>query len=54
MVRVIVDRTSARATASVCPRCRRGRAGDDDLLRWKEEVDETRRAALEDGVNVCR
>ena len=27
--------------------------GDDDLLRWKEEVDESRRAALEDAVNVC-
>jgi ferredoxin len=27
--------------------------GDDDLLRWKEEVDESRRAELEDAVNVC-
>jgi ferredoxin len=27
--------------------------GDDDLLQWKEEVDESRRAALEDAVNVC-
>ena len=27
--------------------------GDDDVLRWKEEVDESRRAALEEAVNVC-
>jgi ferredoxin len=27
--------------------------GADDLLRWKEEVDESRRAALEDAVDVC-
>jgi ferredoxin len=27
--------------------------GDDDVLRWEEEVDESRRAELEDAVNVC-
>jgi ferredoxin len=27
--------------------------GDDDVLRWKEEVDDSRRAELEDAVNVC-
>jgi ferredoxin len=27
--------------------------GDDDVLRWKEEVDESRRAELEEAVNVC-
>ena len=27
--------------------------GDDDVLRWKEEVDESRRAALEEAVDVC-
>ena len=27
--------------------------GDDDVLRWQEEVDETRREALEEAVNVC-
>ena len=27
--------------------------GDDDLLRWEEEVDEARRAELEEAVNVC-
>ena len=27
--------------------------GDDDLLRWQEEVDDARRAELEDAVNVC-
>ncbi|MBS1882996.1 MAG: ferredoxin [Actinobacteria bacterium] len=27
--------------------------GDDDVLRWTEEVDDSRRAALEDAVNVC-
>jgi ferredoxin len=27
--------------------------GEDDLLRWQEEVDDARRAELEDAVNVC-
>jgi ferredoxin len=27
--------------------------GDDDVLRWEEEVDESRRAELEEAVNVC-
>jgi ferredoxin len=27
--------------------------GDDDLLRWSETVDESRRAALEEAENVC-
>ena len=27
--------------------------GDDDVLRWQEEVDEGRREALEEAVNVC-
>lgn len=27
--------------------------GDDDLLRWQEEVDDDRRAELEEAVNVC-
>lgn len=27
--------------------------GDDDVLRWTEEVDDSRRAELEDAVNVC-
>ena len=27
--------------------------GDDDVLRWKEEVDDSRREALEEAVNVC-
>jgi ferredoxin len=27
--------------------------GDDDVLRWKEEVDDSRRAELEDALNVC-
>ncbi len=27
--------------------------GDDDLLRWKEEVDESRRAELEEAESAC-
>lgn len=27
--------------------------GEDDNLRWHEEVDESRRAELEEAVNVC-
>lgn len=27
--------------------------GDDDLLRWEEEVDESRRAELREAVDVC-
>ncbi|MBX5442601.1 MAG: ferredoxin [Solirubrobacteraceae bacterium] len=27
--------------------------GDDDVLRWQEEVDESRREELEEAVNVC-
>ncbi len=27
--------------------------GDDDVLRWQEEVDDSRRAALEEAVNAC-
>ena len=27
--------------------------GDDDLLRWQEEVDDGKRAELEEAVNVC-
>lgn len=27
--------------------------GDDDVLRWQEEVDDGRREALEEAVNVC-
>lgn len=27
--------------------------GDDDVLRWTEEVDDSRAAELEDAVNVC-
>jgi len=27
--------------------------GDDDVLRWQEEVDDSRREALEEAVNVC-
>jgi len=27
--------------------------GDDDVLRWKEDVDESRRAAVEEAVNAC-
>jgi ferredoxin len=27
--------------------------GEDDLLRWQEEVDDSRRAQLEDAVNLC-
>jgi ferredoxin len=27
--------------------------GDDDVLRWKEDVDESRRAEVEEAVNVC-
>ena len=27
--------------------------GDDDVLTWQEEVDESRRAELEEAVNVC-
>jgi ferredoxin len=27
--------------------------GDDDGLRWQEEVDDSRREALEEAVNVC-
>ena len=27
--------------------------GDDDVLRWTEDVDETRRAEVENAVNVC-
>ena len=27
--------------------------GDDDVLRWKEDVDESRRAAVEEAVNTC-
>jgi ferredoxin len=27
--------------------------GDDDVLRWQEEVDDCRREALEEAVNVC-
>ena len=27
--------------------------GDDDILTWQDEVDESRRAELEEAVNVC-
>lgn len=27
--------------------------GDDDVLVWQEDVDESRRAAVEEAVNVC-
>jgi ferredoxin len=27
--------------------------GDDDILRWEENVDEAKRAELEEAVNVC-
>jgi ferredoxin len=27
--------------------------GDDDVLRWQAEVDDSRRAELEEAVNVC-
>ncbi len=27
--------------------------GDDDVLRWQEEVDDAKRAELEEAVNVC-
>jgi ferredoxin len=27
--------------------------GDDDVLTWKEEVDESRRAEVEQAVQVC-
>jgi ferredoxin len=27
--------------------------GDDDVLRWQEEVDDSRRSELEEAVNVC-
>jgi ferredoxin len=27
--------------------------GDDDVLRWEGEVDESKRAELEEAVNVC-
>jgi len=27
--------------------------GDDDVLHWKEDVDESRRAAVEEAVNAC-
>ena len=27
--------------------------GDDDVLTWKEDVDESRRAAVEEAVDVC-
>jgi ferredoxin len=27
--------------------------GDDDVLKWEDEVDESKRAELEEAVNVC-
>jgi ferredoxin len=27
--------------------------GDDDVLRWKEDLHESRRAAVEEAVNAC-
>jgi ferredoxin len=27
--------------------------GDDDVLRWTEEIDESQRAEVENAVNVC-
>jgi ferredoxin len=27
--------------------------GDDDVLTWKEDVDESQRAAVEEAVDVC-
>jgi ferredoxin len=27
--------------------------GDDDVLKWEGEVDESKRAELEEAVNVC-
>jgi ferredoxin len=27
--------------------------GDDDILRWQGEVDESKRAELEEAMNVC-
>ena len=27
--------------------------GDDDVLTWEDEVDESKRAELEEAVNVC-
>ena len=29
------------------------RLGDDDVLAWQEEVDESRRAAVQEAVDVC-
>jgi ferredoxin len=27
--------------------------GDDDVLRWQEDVDESRREAVEEAANAC-
>jgi len=27
--------------------------GDDDVLRWKEDIDESQRAAAQEAVDVC-
>jgi ferredoxin len=54
MIKVIVDLNLCQShgqCVSAAPEV--FELGDDDLLRWKEEVDPSRRAELEEAVNVC-
>jgi ferredoxin len=54
MIKVIVDLTLCQSHGQcvfVAPDV--FELGDDDLLRWKEEVGASRRAELDEAVNVC-
>ncbi|HWV86207.1 MAG TPA: ferredoxin [Capillimicrobium sp.] len=54
MIKVIVDMNLCQSHGE-CVYAAPGvfELGDDDVLRWQEEVDESRREELEEAVNVC-
>ena len=54
MIKVIVDMNLCQSHGE-CVYAAPGvfELGDDDVLRWQEEADESRREELEEAVNVC-
>lgn len=54
MIKVIVDINLCQSHGE-CVHAAPGvfELGDDDLLRWEVEVEDSRRAELEAAVNVC-
>jgi ferredoxin len=54
MIKVLVDMNLCQSHGE-CVHAAPGvfELGDDDVLRWEDEVDESRRAELEEAVNVC-